>query len=54
MRISYKRVRHISVQSNTPMNRVLRQAWALQYIQINQKHTRVINIDGKSSLSLPF
>jgi hypothetical protein len=43
--LAYKKVKHISINSNSEKSLVLRQRWALAYIELDHKAKNVINID---------
>ena len=45
MRISYKKVRHISMKGNSDKCLVLRQRWAMSFLSLDWKNKNVINID---------
>ena len=45
MNIKWKRVKHIAVQGNSERSLVLRQRWAVSFLEMSWKHKNVINID---------
>jgi transposase len=45
MRISYRKVKHVNFQANSERCLVLRQRWAVSFLELNWRHKNVINID---------
>ena len=45
MRLSYTKVKHINVGANTDRSLVLRQRWALSFLQLDWRHKNVVNVD---------
>ena len=50
MRLVYRKVKHISQQGNSEKCLVLRQAWSMNFLQMDFKNKLMINIDGKYKL----
>jgi hypothetical protein len=44
-RLIYRKVKHISVQSNSERCLVLRQRWAMSFLELDHRHKNVINVD---------
>ena len=44
-RLVYRKVKHVAVQSNSERCLVLRQRWAMSFLELDLKHKNVINID---------
>ena len=45
MRISYKKVKQVSMQTNSDKSLVLRQRWAMSILELPWRHTNLIGID---------
>ena len=45
MKLSYKKVKNISMQTNSERSLVLRQQWAVSFLNLPLKHKNVWNID---------
>lgn len=43
--LKYKKIKHISWQGNSDKSLVLRQRWAMQFLELDHKAINVINID---------
>ena len=45
MRISYRKVKHVNFQANSERCLVLRQRWAVSFLEFNWRQKNIINID---------
>ena len=52
--LTYRKVTHLAPKQNSDQNRILRQRWAMSFLEIIKKKPRIINVDESALVYLDF